>query len=449
MRTLLFYLGLSACISTLPAQSLFQSTLDSTSTTVQNSPISLNGYARGSMFGGGDNYNLASAFAELSLQTQYKKGNAFLMSDIRFRKGVLFGENDQQLQLKELYAGFKGDKLDVLLGNQIVSWGRTDGFNPTNNITPNDYFFLSANPDDQKESNFMLRMKYRFIPSIELELIGIPFYQASNYRYDLFALGANVSFASTALPAKELKNGSLAARLNFELPDIGWSVSWFRGYDPYHGFDVQNIDWSSGTPQITNVARPYLKNTLGADMAIPIQSWIVRAELAYNRIENSTDKMYIPYSDLSYVAGLESNWSGFTVIGQYIGKYSPDFITLTPPTLTDPTNPLALMQYANDQINYGNRLFNRRIFYQQEKTNHAAALSVSKSFGYDAWNAEFAAYYNFTSEEWLIRPKISWKINDSLSASLGGSYMAGPVSSLFDYSAPIMNGGFLELKASF
>ena len=449
MKTLLFFLGFITCISAATAQSLFQSTLDSTATPGQNSSLTLNGYGRGSIFGGGETYNLASTFAELSLQANLKRGKTFLVSDIRFREGVFFGMSDQQLQLKELYVGYRDEKLDVFLGNQIVSWGRTDGFNPTNNITPNDYFFLSANPDDQKESNFMLRFKYRVIPSIELELIGIPFYRASNYRYDLFALGENVSFANTALPAKELKNGSLAARLNFELPVIGFSVSYFRGYDPYHGFDVQNIDWSTGTPQITNIATPYLKNTLGADLAIPVQNWIVRAELAYNRIENPTDKMYIPYSDLAYVAGLESNWSGFTVIGQYIGKYSPDFIALTPPTLTDPTNLLAQMQYATEQINYQNRLFNRRIFYQQEKTNHAAALSVSKSFGYDAWNAELAAYYNFTSEEWLIRPKLTWKINDSLSASLGGSYMAGPVSSLFDYSAPIMNGGFLELKASF
>jgi len=448
MKTLLFILCLSGCIVTLPAQSLFQSALDSTATTEKSTPISLNGYARGSVFGG-ETYNLASTFAELSLRAQLSSGKTFLMSDIRFRKGILFGVNDQQLQLKELYAGYRGDRLDVLLGNQIVSWGRTDGFNPTNNITPNDYFFLSANPDDQKESNFMLRFKYRFIPSIELELIGIPFYQPSNYRYDLFALGENVSFAGTALPARDLKNGSLAARMNFELPVIGWSVSYFRGYDPYHGFDVKSVDWSTGTPQITNIATPFVKSTLGADLAIPFKNWIVRGEVAYNSTENPNDKMYIPLTDLTYVVALENNWNGFTIIGQYIGKYSPDFIALTIPILTDSINPLAQMQYANEQINYQNRLFNRRIFYQQEKTNHAAALSVSKSFGYDAWNAELAAYYNFTSEEWLIRPKLTWKITDSLSASLGGSYMKGPASTLFDYSAPIMNGGFLELKASF
>ena len=449
MKTLLLFFSFISCYYTASAQGLFQSALDSTSTPEQNTTVSLNGYARGSVYGGGETYHLASTFAELSLQAQLKKGHAYFMSDIRLRKGVLFGGDDQQLQVKELYAGYRGDKLDVLLGNQIINWGRTDGFNPTNNITPNDYFFLSANPDDQKESNFMLRFKYRLVPSIELELIGIPFYRTSNYRYDLFALGPNVSFANTALPARELKNGSLAARLNFDLPSIGFSVSYFRGYDPYHGFDVQNIDWSTGTPYITNRATPYMKNTVGADLAIPIRNWIIRAELAYNRSENPDDKMYIPLTDLAYVAGLESNWNGFTIIGQYIGKYSPDYIALTPPTLTDPTNPLAQMQYANDLINYENRLFNRRIFYQQEKMNHAAVLSVSKSFGYDAWNAELATYHNFTSDEWLVRPKISWKINDSLTASLGGSYMTGPVSSLFDYSAPIMNGGFMELKASF
>ncbi len=449
MKTFILLLSLSCSTITLTAQSLFQSSLDSTSTTEHKSPLTVNGYVRGSVFGGGETYNLASTFAELSLQTQLNEGNAFLKSDVRFRKGVFFGKDDQQLQLKELYAGYRGEKLDVFLGNQIINWGRTDGFNPTNNITPNDYFFLSANPDDQKESNFMLRFNYRFIPSIELELIGIPFYRESNYRYDLFALGDNVSFLNTALPAKDLKNWSLAARLNFELPAVGWSLSYFRGFDPYHGFDVQNIDWSTGTPQISNIPTPYLKNTIGGDFALPLSNWIVRGEIAYNITENPTNKMYVPLTDLAYVAALESNWNGYTIIGQYIGKYTPNFTQLTTPVLTDPTNPLALVQYANEQISYENRLFNRRIFYQQEKMNHAAALSISKSFGYDAWNIELAAYYNFTSEEWLVRPKISWKINDSLSASLGGSYMSGPASTLFGYSAPIMNGGFIELKASF
>ena len=450
MKRIIFFLISGFWTIHLSAQSLFESAIDSTtSLNEQSTKLSMNGYARGSVYGGGETYDLASTFAEIAFQTQLQKGRTFLKSDIRFRKGVFFGENNQLIQLKELYAGYRGEQLDVLLGNQIISWGRMDGFNPTNNITPNDYFFLSAESDDQKESNFMLRLKYRFVPSVELELIGIPFYMPSNYRYDLFDMGKNVKFVNEILPTKELKNGTLAACLNFELPVAGWSLSYFRGYDPYHGFDVQSVDWSTGAPFITNISKTYRKTTLGTDVAIPLDKFIFRGEAAYNITKNPDSNMYIPLSDASYVAGIESNFAGFTVIGQYIGKFTPDFSPLVLPVLSDPMNPLAQMQYANALIDYENRLFNRRIFNQQEKTNHAASLTVSKSFGYDAWNAECTVFYNFTSDEWLVRPKLIWKINDSLSAAVGGIYMSGGVKTLFGYSSTVMNGGFLELKASF
>ncbi len=447
----IFILLLSALsFLALPAQGLFESALDSpTTANEQTTKLSLNGFVRGSVYGGAKNYDLTSTFAELALQTRFDKGKAFLESDIRFRKAVFFDENVQMIQLKELYAGYRGEKLDILLGNQIVSWGRTDGFNPTNNITPNDYFFLSADPDDQKESNFMLRMKFRFIPAVELELIGIPFYQASNYRYDLFDMGENVAFGNAIVPSKDLKNGTLAARLNFEFPVAGWSLSYFRGYDPYHGFDVQSVDWSTGSALLTNVAVSYLKTTVGADFAIPVGNSIFRGEAAYNITKNPDNKMYIPLPDVSYVAGIESNLAGFTVIGQYIGKYISDFSALISPVLSDPMNPPAQMQYANERIVYENRLFNRRIFNQQEKTNHAASLTVSKSFGYDNWNAECTAYFNFTSDEWMIRPKLTWKVNDNLSAVIGGNYMQGEVKTLFGYSSTVMNGGFAELRVTF
>lgn len=119
------------------------------------------------------------------------------------------------------------------------------------------------------------------------------------------------------------------------------------------------------------------------------------------------------------------------------------------PVLSNPTNPLAQMQYAEEIIIYESSIFNRKMFYQQKETNHALVLSLNKAFAYDTWNIELAGYYNITSEELMIRPKISWKISDMLSTSLGGAYMKGPDNSIFNYSAPILSGVFLEFKASF
>jgi hypothetical protein len=450
MRRILLFLVTCLVFLYLPAQSLFQDAGKDIEVSENQQPVlQLNGYVRGVVFGGGEKYELATSFAEIALQPQLRSHGAFLQADIRLRKGVFFDEDIQLIDIAELYAGYSGAKFDLMLGNQIVSWGRTDGFNPTNNITPKDYFLFTPDPDDQLSSNFLLRAKYRFTPAIELDVIGIPYYQPSVYKYELFDMGDNVSFAGQQLPERQLKNGAVAARLNFDLPVAGWSVSYFRGYDPFHGFDVVAVDWSAGSPVITNRAETYRKTTWGADVAVPLGGVIVRAEGAYNITDNPDEKMYIPMSDFSYVAALETNIGGITTIAQYVGKYVPGFSALVQPVLTDPLNPLAQMQYANAMIDYESRSFNRRIFHQQEKMNHAVSLTLTKSVGYDAWDLMCSGYYDITTDEWLVQPKLTYKINDALTASVGGNYMHGSGNTLFGYASTIMNGAFIGLKASF
>jgi len=426
--------------------------------------LSVNGYGRGSAYAGGESFDMASAFAEISLQPSIEKKDASLKSDLRFRTGYFFNGFQETLQIRELYAGYHRDKFGVLLGNQIVNWGRTDGFNPTNNITPNDYFFLSADPNDQKLSNFMLKFNYRPVSGINLEWIGIPFYKMSNYRFDLFDLKSigdmgdmlgmsditpTVTFGENTLPARKLKNASFAFRADFDYPAFGGSLSYFHGYDPYHGIEMSSMDLSTEQPVITIASVPYRKSTVGGDFAIPVRSLLIRGEAAYNSTNNKDNEAHIPNSDLSFVAGLELNVGGVMLLPQYIGKYTLDFKELTTPLLTDPTNLLAIMQFAGEMTDYQFRTFNRKIFNQQEKWNHAVSFTASKSFAYDQLNADLTAYYNFTTEEYMIRPCIVWKINDILSLSAGGIYMHGKANTLYNYSSKVMNGGFIELKASF
>lgn len=289
------------------AQGLFESEL-SNADTVQKSSIEFDGYVRASAFGGTERYDYSTVFGEFCLQSKLSNNQTFLFADLRFRNGIFFNKKHNDFQLKEAYAGYQSDKLNLFIGNQIITWGRTDGFNPTNHITPNDYFFLTANLDDQKLSNFLLRMEYRITSFLEIELIGIPIYKSSDYRFDLFDTGENVSYEKNVLPEKIVKNGSFAAKFNFELPKIGFSISGFSGYDPFTGFNVQSIDWSTGTPLITNAATAYRKNTIGFDFALPVNSWIIRGEAAYNITENYNQNMYIPNPDLTYVAGLEHSF---------------------------------------------------------------------------------------------------------------------------------------------
>ena len=427
------------------AQGLFDSEEESTENVLEYT-----GYLRASVAGGASNYDISSAYGEFVIKNRLSKENTFLFADLRFRDSYLFNEHVIAFTPKELYAGYTSDFADIYLGNQIVSWGRTDGFNPTNKITPNDYFFISTEPDDQKMSNFMLRGKFRFVPSVELDLIAAPYYKPSVYQYNLFLNEPNVRFGEMLMPDKKIENGTYAARLNFELPAAGFSVSYQQGFSSFYGFDIESISWNTdGSFTIENRAKTFEQKTIGADFAIPAGPVMLRAEVAYNLTENYKDSIYIPNPDLAYVAGLESNIVGFTTIFQYIGKYTTDFSEQIEPILTNPADPLAQMAYAEDMVRYEAEKFNRKAFDQQKETNHAIVLTLSRDFLYSTFNLELSGYYNFTSESYLLRPMISWKIDDMLTAKAGASQMWGPENSLFDYSSQVLNHFIFSLQANF
>jgi hypothetical protein len=448
MKRAIFLLSLFCLSTSLIAQGLFESATQASASKSDNT-FQLGGYVRGSAFGGGEVFDYTNTFGEVSLQAKLKTDNFLMNSDIRFRGGYQFGQPASEMEIKEAYAGISLNSFDLLLGEQIVSWGRTDGFNPTNNINPNNYFFFSSNPDDQKLPNFMLKANLRFSTKMNWEIIALPIFRPSMYRYDLFDMGDNISFVDAVLPDITFENASLATKLNFELSKVGFSISWFRGYDPFYGFDLKNVDFSTGNPVITYIPSFYKKNSIGVDFALPVEAWIIRGEGAFSLTENKDNKMYIPNDEISYVVGIEHNFGGWLAIAQYIGKQTLGFASLTEPVLLDPTNMLAQLQYANAMINYESTSFNRKIFHQQESVNHAASIAISKDFAYETVNVELSGYYDFTSEEYLIRPKIAWKIGGGLTASAGYVYMKGPDKSVFSYASPIMNGAFIELKTSF
>ncbi len=122
---------------------------------------------------------------------------------------------------------------------------------------------------------------------------------------------------------------------------------------------------------------------------------------------------------------------------------------MTEPVLSNPLDPFALAQYANELVSYESYLINRKIFKQQFETNHALALTMSGDFTYNALNVEMTGLYDFSTGEFLLRPKLAWNINDALKLSAGYSYMRGPDKSMFSYAGPVLNGAFLELKVSF
>jgi hypothetical protein len=281
---------------------------------------------------------------------------------------------------------------------------------------------------------------------IDLELIAIPFYRPSVYRYDLFKTDQPATFGTVATPELKFDKGALAIRANLEHSFMGASLSYFVGHNPFYGFSL--VNFIMDPLGVEYRPTPYFMQAIGADFAIPAKSWIVRGEVALNLTNEYEEEMHIPNPDISYVVGVERSFWGTTTIFQYIGKYTLNFTELIEPSLTVFT-PEAMMQYAAEMVQYESRKYNRRIFNQQEQTNHMLFLSLNRSFFYEQFNIELSGAYNLTTEEQLVRGKVRWSITDAASANLGCSYMFGPDESIYNMAGNVMNGVFLGLEVGF
>jgi hypothetical protein len=441
------------------AQSLFEEA--DADANEKSSPFQLNGYGRGVFYMGAYESTvlseIRSGYGEAGLKINAFSGmRGKFFSEIRFRSGYEYNEQINQFQLREAYVDLYLGDFDLRVGQQIIAWGRADGINPTNNLTPQDYFVRSPEPDDMRMGNFLVRGRYIIKSHIRLEGIWVPVYRHSVYRFDLFDMPDMINFTDPYTPDAAIKNGSFAGKIEFLFDRFDGSISWFHGYDPMPGIDAGPLPETPGeNPAIDLYARPFRQQTAGLDFSFGLGSLGVRGEAAYREPgRDYTGEIYVPNRDLRYVLGIDRSLGSFSMMVMYSGQYVFDFEEMQAPGSFPDVEPELLRQPAvwgmlgplMDQQLAG---FNRVIFDQTKEIMHSLAVRPALSLLHNVLDMEVFGKYNFSTKEWTLLPRLSWSISDNLKLSIGGQYFDGPANTRSELIAPVFNGGFLELRYSF
>lgn len=424
----------------LSAQSLFENAGKETaeqSRIVEPKSFEVNGFIRGVFFGGKvpeiGGAEMKSGYGETALKFRVRKrsyGDGF--AEIRFRRGIEFGESVSEVNLREAYVDAYAGRFDFRIGHQIVAWGRADGFNPTNNVTPQNMLVRSPDEDDRREANFLIRSFYNLHP-IRLELVWVPVYTASVLPTRLIPLPQGITLGSTIVPDPDLGNGSLALKLELSLASLDGSVSFFRGFNPMPGISAS----IQGQDQLVN-PRPYRVQVIGADASTVLGPIGIRGEFAYRKPEDHFGtESHIPNPELQTILGLEKSWGDFSLIAQYIGKNVLEFKPLEPP------------QSVTEMIDYEIDSKNRMIASQQHRISHAASFRAAWTLLHETLHVAFLGFYNFTTEEVLLRPQLSYDLTDALEGTVGGEIFAGPEGTLFGTIDEALSSLFIELRVSF
>ena len=435
MRTCCFIFLLLFSAS-LHAQSLFEDAVSGDAKQpdiAQAETYELNGYIRGVLYSGKvpdkDEGEMKSDYGEAALKLRVRKqnlGDGF--AEFRFRRGHEFNASVSEVILREAYVNTYAGRFDVRFGHQIVVWGRADGFNPTDNVTPKNMFVRSPDEDDRRTGNFLIRSFCNLDP-FRMEAIWVPVYAASALPTDMMSLPPGMSLTAPEYLDANLKNSAFALKLNLERASFDGSVSYFNGYNPSPGLDA---DAQGIRP------RSYRMHVVGADFSTTIGSYGFRGEFAYRTPHEDYEKyIYIPNPDLQYVMGMDRTFGDFSVILQYIGRTVLDFAELSNP------------QTPEERPKYEMARKNRMFSSQSDEISHAVSFRPAWKFLYETLALEVAGLYNFTTKELLVKPKVSYDIADALRLTVGGEFYTGPNGTLYDTIGETLSAVFVELKTSF
>ena len=432
MKEVYILFGLLFTSTCLFSQNLFESALSSASKGNEKS-FALNGFVRSDVFANETDFRSIYAESALKLETKNSKyGNAF--AEFRLQKNILNNEKSLNVDLREAYINLYFGNFDFRIGQQIIVWGRADGFNPTNNLTPTDFTVFSPDEDDKRLSNFVVKGNYSF-KKFRLEANWIPFYKASILPFDTYTLPNEVYWAEPNYPGTKWAESSYALKLSIEETAFDGSLSYFNGNNKLPALQIQaDTAGMYGVLMTTHQIQ-----VVGADFSTTLGKYGLRGEFAFT-IACDDEDIYqsVPKQQFEYTIGIDREWGNFSLIAQYIGKYVFDFKELC---LQDNSQ--------QSQLLYELQLWNRMIFNQQNKWNHSVSLRPSLLMFHQTLNFEILGLYHFNTEELYIKPKLSYDLSDYISFATGVQFYSGPIETMFNILGESKNSGFFECKISF
>ena len=422
-------------------QTLLESYVASDSSGLQTG---LNGFIRGVSYIG-----LTPAPSKLESKSLYgeaalKMNSSFQgwgkgVAEIRARKGYEFGSDIDMFSLREGYVELYAGKFELAFGQQIIVWGKADGINPTNQITPVNTILRTPDIDDSRMGNVLLTMRYHIASAWILDALWIPLYKPSVLPWQFASLPEGTDFVEGPYPDAKIENSGLALKISLQYPGFDASLSFNTGYGLNPGITADMTALPSPPESIPLIyTAAYRNQIVGFDFSTTLGSVGIRGEAAY-RVPDSdyNDKIEIPNPDIYYVFGMDHFFGPVHVIAQYIGRHVIDFADIRPPA-----DSLDMMRYALEE---GNRLFQM----QQAEWSHGLSLRAAVDLLYERMTAEVFGMANFTTDEYLLVPRLNYKISDGLSLCMGMEYYSGGENTLFNIVEDHFNSVFFEMKAIF
>lgn len=325
--------------------------------------------------------------------------------------------------LRQAYFDYSGERFDLRLGRQLLVWGRADRFNPTDNLTPADFNFLTI--DDQGHRFGAVGATFRYLIGEDYSVVGVvlPLFEASELPRGILPGG----IATEEDPAVGFDQPQLGFKIERSGTGFDASLSYYRGYSTSPAVAV------TAARQLALI-HPEIE-VIGGDFAVTYGGWGFRGEAAYRsfreqgRFVPGTE----PRSSLYAVLGIERGFGeGNQWLVQWLHRRLESFTAAE--RLAPPLNRVA---FGNDAI-----------FSQFDRIQNGLSASVITRWRDETVTAELAGAVFFEHGDFVLRPKLIWSLSDHWRLAGVVDWFVGPRDSNFGVLEDNTRL-FVELRRSF
>jgi hypothetical protein len=190
------------------------------------------------------------------------------------------------LKLREAYLMWYPNFGEVKLGKMIHAWGAADANNPTDNLSPYDYYYMFLTGTDRKRGSLSLAVK-TYINDFQIEVVALPEFVANRFPLNEPDFPITIPIPPGAQYFNPQNDIEFGGRLQYAMGIGDLSASYFKGNDRSFspaGLEINLAPLLTGSaPEFTSHLTYRETDVFGMDAVLFPGNWTLRGEIAYFR----------------------------------------------------------------------------------------------------------------------------------------------------------------------
>jgi len=382
--------------------------------------------------------NLPHRIVSLEGQHRGRSVSLFFNTTLEYRLAT----NSADVELQEAYAEFSTRLGEFRFGQQVIAWGATDGNNPTDNVSPYDFYYLFMPGSDRKVGTLNTSANL-YLGPVNLEAVVTPVFQPNRLPFgeDDFPIFEELPFDLDTIPDvrpdRELENTEFGLRARLPLSRMDISLSYFRGFERMF---TPVIDFATGN--ILGLEYNPIQ-VLGGDIVTFLKDWAVRAEGAYFLTEDKEGNDPLirnPY--LQYVLQLDRTGENINLMVQYLG-------TAITKVDGDSVLDFRTMQWIREAENERDNIPPKMGMPFGAIAQNAVLATASYDFADGRYSLQGQALYEFDHDGYMVGGKLTVALEEAFDLELGLTYLGGEEGSRLQTIGDVFSHVYVGMKYSF